>query len=311
MDVVPSLRGLQAFDAAARNGSFAAAAEELGVSPAAISQLVRMLEEQLGRKLFHRQNRRIILTEAGREAMPRLSSAFDALRNVSRELRGGETRSSLTVSVPPSMLTGWLPMQIGEFIAAHGFVDISMRGEDDPVSFERDRIDLRLSYGRFHYPKHMTREIVTDAVYPVCAPRFLDEHGPFETPNDIARAPLIHTDWGPMAATYPSWPSWFETRGLRASRQIRHGLTVNGSRAALDLAEHGLGMVLGQGIYIAPLLGEGRLAIALDLAHPLGQPYCLTMPEPSTAKPIVALFQQWLADKCIAAVGYPGFRGAL
>lgn len=305
MDAVPSLRGLQAFDAAARTGSFAAAAGELNVSPAAISQLVRMLEDQLGRRLFHRQNRRIILTEAGREALPRLAAAFEELRQVSRQLRGGEPRPSLTVSVPPSMLAGWLPMLIGDFIAAHGFADISMRGEDDPVSFERDGIDLRLSYGRFHYPRQTMREIVTDAVYPVCSPAFLGRNGAFGSAADIAAAPLIHTDWGPVAATYPSWASWFEAQGLTPGRQIRHGLTVNGSRAALDLAEQGHGIALGQGIYIAPLIKQGRLAIALNEAHRLSQPYCLTVPEPSLRKPVVALFQDWLIARCADAVGYP------
>jgi LysR family glycine cleavage system transcriptional activator len=299
------LRGLQAFDAAARTGSFVAAAEELGVSPAAISQLIRMLEDQLGRPLFHRQNRRIVLTEAGREALPRLSTAFEELRLVSRELRGGETRPSLTVSVPPSMLAGWLPMLIADFIAAHGFVDISMRGEGDPVSFERDGIDLRLSYGRFHYPKQATREIVIDAVYPVCSPLFFADHGPFESAEAILSAPLIHTDWGPIAATYPSWQSWFEARGLSPGRQIRHGLTVNGSRAALDLAENGLGIALGQGIYIAPLMSKGRLVIALHEPYRLTQPYCLTVPEASARKPVVAVFQDWLADQCRHAVEHP------
>lgn len=177
MDMTPSLRGLQAFDAAARTGSFATAALELSVSPAAISQLVRMLEEQLGRKLFHRQNRRITLTEAGREALPRLTAAFEEIRSVSSVLRGGVARPSLTVSVPPSMLAGWLPAQFADFAATHGVVDVSMRGEDDPVSFERDRIDIRLSYGRFHYPGHVTQELATDAVYPVCSRRLLAELG--------------------------------------------------------------------------------------------------------------------------------------
>ena len=305
MDITPSLRGLQAFDAAARTGSFAAAAVELGVSPAAISQLVRMLEEQLGRKLFHRQNRRIVLTEAGREALPRLAAAFEEIRSVSAELRGGAARPSLTVSVPPSMLSGWLPMQFADFAATHGFVDISMRGEDDPVSFERDRIDLRLSYGRFHYSGHVMQELATDAVYPVCSPRLLSELGPFGSADALLAAPLIHTDWGPVAAAYPSWSAWFGAQGLNAGPHIRHGLTVDSSRAALDLAETGLGVALGQGIYVAPLLDAGRLAVAMNAPLALSQPYCLTVPEQSARKPVVALFRDWLSRRSIAAIGHP------
>ena len=307
MNTTPSLRGLQAFDAAARTGSFAAAAQELGVSPAAISQLVRMLEEQLGRKLFHRQNRRITLTEAGREALPRLAAAFEEIRSVSSQLRGGVSRPSLTVSVPPSMLAGWLPSQFADFAATHGFVDMSMRGEDDPVSFEQDRIDIRLSYGRFHYPGHITQELATDAVYPVCSGRLLAELGPLENAKALLDVPLIHTDWGPVAAAYPSWSTWFEVQGLPANPRIRHGLTVNSSRAALDLAEHGLGVALGQGIYVAPLLDEGRLAVAMNVPHRLSQPYCLTMPERSTRKPVVGLFRDWLSWRCTAAIRHQQF----
>jgi len=299
MDPLPSLRGLQAFDAAARTGSFAAAATELGVSPAAVSQLVRMVEQQFGRKLFHRQNRRIILTEAGRDVLPRLTAAFDELKQVSRQLRGEQNRPSLTVSVPPSMVNGWLPNEIADFIALHGVVDISMRGEDDPAPLATGQIDLRLSYGIFHHPMHMLREIATDAVYPVCSPRFLEANGPFGDAGNLLAAALIHTDWGPLAATYPSWPAWFAAQGLGTSRTIQHGLVVNGSRAALDLAEAGLGIALGQGVYVGPLLAAGRLAVAIDKPLLLGQPYCLTIREASLRKPIVALFADWLARRCI------------
>src|SRR3982751_4371013 len=99
MASAPSLRGLQAFEAAARSGSFVAAAEELAISAAAVSQLIRALEDQVGRKLFHRINRRVVLTEAGVDIFPRLANVFHELRNISRELGGGDQRSSLIVSV--------------------------------------------------------------------------------------------------------------------------------------------------------------------------------------------------------------------
>src|SRR5437016_3620377 len=142
MTVSPSLRSLQAFEAAARAGSFVSAARELCVSPAAVSQLIRALEDQIGRKLFHRINRRIVLTEAGREILPRLLSAFEELRSVTMDLAGADRRSRLVVSVPPSMASGWLPSRLPGFIGRNGLVDIFLRGEDDPVPFERDLIDI-------------------------------------------------------------------------------------------------------------------------------------------------------------------------
>ncbi|RUU52770.1 LysR family transcriptional regulator, partial [Mesorhizobium sp. M7A.T.Ca.TU.009.01.1.1] len=127
MAVPPSLKGLQAFEAAARTGSFAAAAEELSVSAAAVSQLIRTVEEQMGRKLFHRVNRRVVLTEAGVEMLPRLTMAFQEIGSVARQLGGDTFRPRLVVSVPPSMAMGWLSQRLAGFASSHGAVDVSLR----------------------------------------------------------------------------------------------------------------------------------------------------------------------------------------
>ena len=303
MIAFPSLRGLQAFEAAARSGSFAAAAEELSISAAAVSQLIRTVEDQMGRKLFNRVNRRVVLTDAGREILPRLTTAFGEIGSVSRELGGAEFRSRLVVSVPPSMAMGWLSSRLAGFVAAHGAIDISLRGEDDPVSFDRDLIDLRLSYGRSHYRDQATEDIVRDAVYPVCAP---DVAATIKS-LDAARTglPLIHTDWGPTGASFPSWRNWFEAMGVELGRAAQRGLSANSSRAALDLDISGLGVALAQGVYCAEALQDGRLVRPVTRALELRQPYCLTIPERSARRDVVAAFRQWLIEECVRAVKSP------
>ncbi|RFB80513.1 LysR substrate-binding domain-containing protein [Methylovirgula sp. 4M-Z18] len=305
MASAPSLRGLQAFEAAARSGSFVAASEELAVSAAAISQLIRALEDQVGRKLFHRINRRAVLTEAGVEIFPRLAGAFNELRNVSRELSGGEQRSTLVVSVAPSVAMGWLSSRLSGFIDSHGPVDISLRGEDDPVPFDRDLIDIRLSYGGSHYLEHVTEELVTDAVYPVCSPDFLTRYGPIASPAHLHSVPLIHTDWGPSSASFPSWRNWFEAANLTPGRHIQHGMTANSSMAALDLARAGLGVVLAQGIFCARQVEDGELVVAVNHVLELGNPYCITIPRRSTQRSVVAAFKTWFAAECIRSVKSP------
>jgi LysR family glycine cleavage system transcriptional activator len=300
----PSLRSLQAFEAAARTGSFVAAASELSVTPAAISQLVRTLEDQIGRKLFHRINRRIVLTESGREILPKLMMAFDELRSVSSELAGTERRSQLIVSVPPSMAAGWLPRRLGEFASAHNFANIWLRAEEDPIPFERDLIDLRLSYGRFHYPGHMTQEIVTDAAYPVCAPSLQRRRDMVAATTDPGTLPLIHTDWGPAAAAFPSWRHWFESQGYDQRHNMQSGITANSSRVSLDLAVAGLGVALGQGIYCADLVRDGLLILPSDRSLALSQPYCITVPQRSVRRSIVASFSEWLANECRLAIAW-------
>ncbi len=300
--MTPSLRSLQAFEAAARTGSFAAAAGELAVTPAAVSQLVRGLEQQLGRQLFRRANRGIALTEAGLEVLPRLTAAFEEITGVAQLLSGSPRRTRLTVSVPPSMATGWLPSRLPAFLDRQGPMDISLRGDEDPVAFDRDRIDIRLTYGPFHYLTHSAETIMTDRAYPVCSPEFLARHGPISAAADLADRPLIHTDWGPAAAIFPTWGSYFEAAAVQTGRTIERGIVANASMAAIELAVNGLGVALGQGIFIARALEEGRLVRPLSLSLPLRQPYCLTIRQGSAMRPAVQAFRDWIVaeTRCCA-----------
>ena len=305
MSDIASLRGLQALEAAARLGSFAAAARELSVSPAAVSQLVRSLEDQVGHKLFHRINRGITLTESGLETLPRLSAAFDELRAVSRRISGSALRSRLTISAPPSLATGWLPTAIASFSRQAEVVDISLREDTDPVDFERHRIDLRLSYGRFHYQTHATEEIVTDSVIPVCSPAFLSCHGPFETAQVLAAAPLIHTDWGPAAAAFPVWRNLFEAYGLAQDTRELRGLIANSSVMAVNLALAGLGVALVQSLLAKHQIRSEQLVRAGAMAIAQSQPYCLTIPQRSANRPLVATLRDWLVRTCRTTIDPP------
>ena len=298
MTAPPSLRGLQAFEAAARTGSFAAAARELSVSPAAISQLVRGLEDHVGRQLFRRVNRGIALSEAGLEILPRLSAAFDEIRGVSHELAGASPRARLTVSVPPSAATGWLSARLASFLKLHGPMDISLRGEEDPVEFDRDLIDIRMSYGPFHYVSHETHDIMIDEAVPVCAPELVSRHGPFETVASLKGAPLIHTDWGPGSAKFPSWRDFFEAGDVPVDRAAERGTVANSSHAAIDLAVSGLGVALGQGMFVSRHIDEGRLVRPVDHSVALGQPYCLTIRQRSASRPAVECFRDWIIEEC-------------
>ena len=303
--MTPSLRSLQAFEAAARTGSFAAAAGELAVTPAAVSQLVRGLETQLGRQLFRRANRGIALTEAGREVLPRLSAAFEEISGVAQQLSGSPRRARLTVSVPPSMATGWLPPRLAAFLDRHGSMDIALRGDEDPVDFDNDRIDVRLTYGPFHYPAHAAETVTEDSVYPVCSPEFLRRYGPIRSAADLSSVRLIHTEWGPAAAIFPTWGSFLETTEGQSSRALEGGIVANASHTAIELAANGLGVALGQGIFVANALDQGRLVRPLKRSMPLSQPYCLTIRQGSTLRPEVQAFRDWILTEsrhCVASI---------
>lgn len=198
------------------------------------------------------------------------------------------------------MAMGWLSERLAGFVASHGAADISLRGDDDPVPFDHELIDVRLSYGP-HYREHPTEEIVRDAVYPVCAPTLARA----TTSDGLAGLPLIHTDWGPTGASFPSWRNWFDAAGGEPGRAAQRGLSANSSRAALDLAISGLGVALAQGIYCAQSLEDGKLMRAAGQSLELRQPYCLTVPERSARRDIVGAFREWLVGECVRAVRSP------
>jgi LysR family glycine cleavage system transcriptional activator len=158
----------------------------------------------------------------------------------------------------------------------------------------------------FRYTRtHDTNEIVTDAIYPVCAPSFLDQNGPFTAAENLLDASLIHTDWGPASASFPIWRNWFEAASVSPGRRTDHGLVANSSMAAINLAISGLGVTLCQGLLAARFIDAGLLVHAYNLALPQGQPYCLTIPQRSVNRPIVSMFENWLLQICSSTARSP------
>ncbi len=294
MNTLPSLKALRAFEASARTGSFAAAADELKVSAAAVGQLVRGLETQIGQQLFHRSHRNITPTEAGLEVLPRLGIAFDELHAISRQITGSSAKARLTISAPASIVSGWLSHRIGDFMSRFNIHDISLRSDNDPVNFDQNGIDIRMSYGRFHYRTHDTSEIATDTIYAACAPEFMAKNSPLT----LDKTRLIHTDWGPASASFPTWRNWFEAAKIPIGNQADSGLIADTSMAAIRLATSGLGVCLVQGLMLKSMLRDNSLIIAHPLSLSRGQPYCLTIPQRSANRPIVIQFRDWLLDAC-------------
>ena len=299
----PSLKALQALEVAARTGSFVAAAEELSVTPAAISGLIRTLEAQIDRELFLRVSRRVIPTEAARELLPRLHTAFDELASVSRQLGGAAPPPRLTVSVPPSIALGWLSTHIKGFLATTRDLDISIRSDEDPVMFDRDKIDVRMSFGRFHYQDQVITDVVTDSAFAVCAPRFMQHYRLSGNADELLSVPLVHTDWGQSAATFPTWQRWFESAGIDAPMSGRkERVVVNSSKMALDLAINGVGVALIQGLLVADLLDQKQLVIPCRHTLDLSQPYCLNISNRRAEREPVALFEAWFRQECERSV---------
>ena len=171
MAKTPPLNGLRAFEFAARTGSFVEAGELMGVSSAAVSQHVRALEHFWGKKLFLRQGNRISLTEAGLSAYPALATAFEAIEGVSStmEERGGPRR--VVLSVPASLAETWLLDRMTDLRG----LPLEIRIDEDPVSFTREGVDLRVFYGHELYREYQRETLYRDRLIPVASPSFCSD----------------------------------------------------------------------------------------------------------------------------------------
>lgn len=257
---------LQAFEVAARAGSFVNAGRELGVSAAAISQQVKSLEGVLEKQLFLRQGNRITLTDAGRTLYPSVESALTELRAVTRALRAAPRRARLLVSVLPSLAELWLIPALRDF---SGRTHLDLRIEEDPVDLAREGIDLRLTYGAQYYRDHIVEPMFTDRLVGVAAPGWREG----ETLAQIADAALIHTDWGRDYGVQPDWAQHFMVLGQRRVPDQSAGLRVGTTGLAAAAARAGLGVALVPERLAASDIEAGRLRVIGGAGDPLPREY--------------------------------------
>ena len=257
---LPPLRALETFEAICRHGGVARAAEELGVSPGAVSQQLRLLEDHVGRALFRRTGRRLELTAAGKPYFEMVFEGFERLRDaqklLDREIAG------LAISALPSLMLKWLaPRVYGSRVVLH----------------------------------HRSAELFVDRVVPMASPTLV--RGPLSqsplAPADIARLPLVHVDWRPDHQNGPTWDDWFAAAGVDARRPPPERL-YSLSSVALEAATRGEGVALAQRSFAADDLASGRLTVLSDLELPMPVPYFVAWTDATIRKPGARDFLDWL-----------------
>lgn len=278
---LPPLNALRAFEAAARTGGFFAAADELGVTPAAISQHIRKLEDFFGKDLFLRRNNRVTLTDAGQAILSGTAGALQQISDTTLDLITDRPRSRLVVSCIDSVAEKWLLPRLAAFSRTQPDFRFDLRVEADPVDFSRHNIDLRLTYGLGAYPDHNTQPLALDAVQPMCSPDYLHRLGP-DGMAAVPGADLLITSWGASFASNPTWAGWFQRAGLPTPDLT--GFQVGRSSLAIDMARQGLGVALAQRMLAAEDLASGALVPLSPLTMDLGHPYALIHPRAKANK---------------------------
>jgi LysR family glycine cleavage system transcriptional activator len=287
--LLPSLNGLRAFEAAARLTSFTLAAAELNVTQTAISHQIRRLEDQLGRKLFIRQNRALTLTREARDYLPAVRAAFEDLRRATARLQRIEHDDRLTVSTTASLATKWLISRVAAFQDANPGLEVRITTSTHLVDFRREEVDLAVRYGRGNWPGLRAHWLMAERLFPVCSPALLNHANPLRQPADLAHHTLLHT-----TVSRDDWRLWLTAAGLPHAIAARRGLTFDFGFMAIQAAVDGLGVALGGVHLVEADIAAGRLLAPFDTELPQDAGYYVVTPEATVDTQKIALFRDWL-----------------
>ena len=292
---LPPLNALRAFEAAARHLSFTRAAEELHVTPAAVSQQVKALEEYAGTPLFRRLTRALRLTEAGQAVLPPLQEGFEKLAEAAKVLRERDDERVLTVSTPPTFGAKWLVPRLDRFHREHPEYDLRLDATDRRIDFRDETADVALRYGAGHYPGLVAECLLSEFSLPVCSPALLDGEHPLRTPSDLRHHVLLHVEWTAGKESAPSWRMWLRAAGVDDVPADR-GPRFNVESLALQAAMDGQGVALASGATVADDLAAGRLVQPFPDAGQQATRFCyyLVYPQSHLARAKVAAFRDWV-----------------
>ena len=289
----PPLSALRAFEAAARHMSFSQAADELHVTPAAISHQIHALEQDLGVKLFHRMNRSIELTVSARVLLPGLSEAFAGIQSSVRRLRAHNDTGTLTFTASPSFAAKWLVLRLHRFQEQCFEVDVRISATDNVVDLTKGDFDIAIRYGAGHYPGLEVELLLKNEVFPACSPQLLAKSPALSTPDDLPLHDLIHDQAIERDPLVPTWPMWLKAAGVK-NIPAATGLSFNNMHLALDAAIAGHGVVLAQSTIAAADLAAGRLVRLFSLALPDQFAYYIVTAPGALDRPKVRAFRDWL-----------------
>lgn len=287
---LPSLNGLRAFEAAARHLSFTLAASELNVTQTAISHQIRRLEEELGIRLFVRQNRALTLTPEARDYLPGVRAAFNDLRLATDRLLRKDDDKVLTVSTLASLAAKWLLPRLTDFQEHHPGIDVRITTSTSLVDFQRDNVDAAIRYGRGQWAGLRADWLMADELFPVCSPSLLRGDKPLRCPEDLKSHMLLHTS----NANSDDWRLWLTAAGQPADIARQPGITFDMIFMTIQAAIDGIGVAMGRTSYVQDDIAKGRLVVPFKIALPADAGFYLVAPDGRREAPKLAAFRDWM-----------------
>ena len=297
---LPPLNAIRAFEAAARRLSFSRAADELHVTPAAISQQVKHLEEWLQIPLFLRRNRNLTLTEAGQELLPDCSDGLDRIAGAISRVRRTAEGGALNVAGTAAFAGKWLIPRLERFRRLHADIEVRIAASNDLVDFNEGDVDLGIRFGRGDYPGLEAEWLLGEEVFPVCSPRLLDGPHPLQTPDDLKHHQLLHDGTQRFYDVTADWAMWLKAVGIEGV-DPNYGMTLTPWTMVVQAAIEGQGVALGRGTVLADDLAAGRLVRLFDLSVPSDFAHWLVYRPGALRRRKIKAFRDWITAEAEAA----------
>ncbi|MCU9848580.1 transcriptional regulator GcvA [Defluviimonas sp. WL0024] len=294
-DRTPPLTALRAFEAAARHLSFAKAAAELNVTPAALSFQIRTLEEHLGQPVFRRLNRAVELTEAGRALQPGLAEGFAALSAAWRAARRLGEGQSLTVTAGPAFTAKWLAPRLFDFARAHPGIELRFAASLRLMDLRRDEVDVAIRFGTSPDDGLCSVPLIREWLSPMMVPELARR---MTRPEDLGEVVLLHQDDVSFIRPPVDWAAWFAAAGL--GEPPSGGPRFSQADHAIDAALSGAGVILGRFSLAHHALRSGQLVAPFEIALTTAAQYRFLCLPGTEERPHVRLFRDWLLQEAAA-----------
>jgi LysR family glycine cleavage system transcriptional activator len=293
---LPPLNALRAFEATARQLSFSHAAEELNVTPGAVSQQIKQLEDYLEVRLFERHKRQIALTDAGRTLLPQLSEAFAHIRNAVEDLQRQQQDEPLNITAPPSFVSKWLIPRLSRFNDEYPDINVRIDASVRLVDLEHENIDVGIRFSEAVDPALETTHLMALEVIPVCSPAYLERHPEIRDPRRLNEATLLHYE-NPLAEiTWPDWGTWLATVGIEGIDTMK-GIFINQTDLLIEAALEGQGVALIATIYADSEIRGNRLVQPFGSSMPIRFSYYLVTTAYKAKRQRVQLFREWILEQ--------------
>ncbi|MAI90760.1 transcriptional regulator GcvA [Ponticaulis sp.] len=298
-DRLPPLNALKAFEAAARHLSFTKAADELDVTPGAISQQIRLMEEYTNVPLFRRTGRQVLLTDSAQAALPLVRDAFDKLTEAGRIMRAPARKGKVMISCAPSFAAKWLAPKLDRFHSEHPEIEAWVSADMGLTDFTTADTDLAIRYGRGVYEGLKSEKLMEETVLPVCSPRLMEGPDAIQRPEDLARHTLLHDESSERDPSCPDWSSWLTARNAD-NVDGKRGPRFNQSMLVIEAAASGRGIALAKKAIAAADLASGRLVAPFpDGSTLIDFAYFIVWPKGRTQSIESRTFIKWLKAEAL------------